>query len=106
MPAAQEILNCWDSVKEVFGSTSGTPRTTEWIDLLRVVAAGDKGLPLETLRNQRNSGHVRRRVNRWIRAGLVDEWHDLKGPRNPVSKQFPLVIRATPKAPHLLRLKP
>lgn len=102
---AQEILNCWDAVKEVFGSTSGTPRTTEWFDLLRVVAAGDKGIKLETLRNLRNSGHVRRRVNRWIRAGLVQEWHDLNGPRNPVNNRFPTLLRATPKAPKLLRLQ-
>jgi hypothetical protein len=102
---AREILDCWDAVKEVFGSNSGTPRTTEWLDLLRVVAGGERGIALETLRNQRNSGAVRRRVNRWLRAGLVVEFHDITSPRNPVSKTFPCRLRATPKATQLLRLK-
>jgi hypothetical protein len=102
---AREILDCWDAVKEVFGSNSGTPRTTEWLDLLRVVAGEERGIALETLRNQRNSGAVRRRVNRWLRAGLVVEFHDITSPRNPVSKQFPCRLRATPKATQLLRLK-
>lgn len=102
---AREILDCWDAVKEVFGSNSGTPRTTEWLDLLRVVAGGERGIALETLRNQRNSGAVRRRVNRWLRAGLVVEFHDITSPRNPVSKLFPCRLRATPKATQLLRLK-
>jgi hypothetical protein len=101
---AKEIIECWDAVKTVFGTATGPPRATEWIDLLRVIDAGEKGMPLETLRNHRNSGQVRKRVNRWIRAGLVQEWHDLHAPRNPINRQFPLVLRATPKALTFLRV--
>lgn len=102
---AASMLQSWDAAKTVFRLSATTaPRTTEFFDLLRVIAAGRAGLAYNDLRTTRHRGRFQRRVRRWEQAGLIHLYHNLTGPRHPINHKPLLYLRAQPKAAQLLRL--
>lgn len=98
------ILRSWEHIRPVFAACANGKGLTSWIDLVRILDTGQDGIALTRFRGTRNSGVVRRRLNRWEKAGLVILYHNLDAPRHATNRKPLLYIRATPKAAKLLRL--
>jgi len=99
---ANRIVASWRRTRKVFSAGHNSLGIASWIDLVTLIAAGPQGLPLQQFRKHRNSGVIRRRLDRWEKAGLVILWHHIGD--NAANGRKRLRVRATSKAHHLLNL--
>jgi len=65
-PTAAQILRSWDKTKGIISKTSA------WLVLLRIAAAGPKGLPISDLHHQHDNAPDRRLLRKYATAGLID----------------------------------
>ena len=64
-PTAAQILHSWDETQKVFR------KTTAWLALLRIAAAGPKGISVSELRRKHFDSPDRRTLEKYEEAGLL-----------------------------------
>lgn len=99
---ATRIAKSWERTRPVFARGNNSKGINAWIDLVRIIAAGPQGIPMQQFRSKRNSGRLRQQLDKWESAGLVILWHQIGDLASNGRRR--LRIRATPKAITLLQL--